>query len=194
MNCDDVKQALFDFVDGELTKEHGKLFHEHVALCENCRRAVAFETQFKARVAQSLTSRPVPAALSEKLSQKLLEEHTCPRDIFSRLSSSPALSFALAACLSFFVALSMFRPSSSPVTLSQMAHTLHLPKDVHTHFLACKNCQDEIMKFVLAHENGESDPHPHAKNFKDALLHLQKCTPCREHTIDLLRAHMHEET
>lgn len=202
MNCKDVKHALFDFMDGELPREIKEPLAQHVQQCADCRHAVRFEEQFKARVTESLKEQTMPASLEEKLRRSLVAENArVSPGVSSRLFTSPALSFALAACLCLAIALSVFRPAEPPLTLSQITQALNLPEDVKTHFLACRGCRNDIFNAVLAHEhhhphtNGAADAHlTQSASFREIIRHIQKCAPCREHTLEVLRAHMHAQT
>jgi anti-sigma factor (TIGR02949 family) len=65
-NCDDARHTLYEFLDGELTKEVRIQIQEHLEACAPCFEKFDFEAEVLQIVAKKC-SEPLPAGLTEKI-------------------------------------------------------------------------------------------------------------------------------
>lgn len=65
-NCDDARDTLYSFLDGELTLERRVQIQEHLEACAPCFEAFDFEAELKMVVAKKCCEE-VPAGLTEKI-------------------------------------------------------------------------------------------------------------------------------
>ncbi len=195
MNCEELKTVVYDVLDGELTAEKMSGAKEHLMSCASCKSKISFEQSYLMLLRKSLKAQEAPSTLKANIRAQLAaEKSNFFLQFFPRIFAQPALSFALALCLSFFMVLPMFHSHKKPVTLSTIIHIMNLPEKEAAHFLACKDCQEKIISMVLLHEKEEGPSHVPLVSFEEALHHLEKCAPCRNRAIEMIRAHIRAET
>ncbi|MBS7298597.1 MAG: zf-HC2 domain-containing protein [Eubacteriales bacterium] len=93
-SCEDIEALIDAYLDGELTREHNKLFETHISSCDSCREALEFARSIR----QTLITLPeidLPEDFSENL-RKRIEKECKPQRSFGTYARKYG---ALAACV-----------------------------------------------------------------------------------------------
>ncbi|MBW2704126.1 MAG: zf-HC2 domain-containing protein [Deltaproteobacteria bacterium] len=90
MDCQEVRKFLQVYVDGEFDEDDRRDLEAHLAQCPDCRAQADYERRFREAIRARMPRQVAPAALREKLQQKLEKERSpsLPRRLV--LSSIPA--------------------------------------------------------------------------------------------------------
>ena len=71
--CDEVLQAVYAYIDGEMTAEDHHVIREHLDECSPCLRQYGIEQEVKALVARCCGSEVAPAELRAKVVSRLAQ-------------------------------------------------------------------------------------------------------------------------
>ena len=71
--CDEVLQAVYAYIDGEMTPKDHHLIREHLDECSPCLRQYGIEQEVKALVARCCGSEVAPEALRAKVVARLAQ-------------------------------------------------------------------------------------------------------------------------
>lgn len=71
INCDEVMRQLWDYLDGELTRERVEAIEAHLAMCERCLPHAEFERAFLRAVAQVRREPADASGLAARVRQAL---------------------------------------------------------------------------------------------------------------------------
>ncbi len=78
MNCDDVKQGVYVYLDGEFARQETRDFEAHLVTCAACRGLVDKEAHFLRRIRQGLPAVKAPEQLHERLEVALMGAQAPP--------------------------------------------------------------------------------------------------------------------
>ena len=73
MKCEEVEQAVFCYLDGELEWSARRAFEAHLSRCEACRALLEENTEML-RVARSLSEQAIPEQVQSRLRKRLSAE------------------------------------------------------------------------------------------------------------------------
>jgi mycothiol system anti-sigma-R factor len=71
MDCNDCIERLYEFLDLELDEKDLSAMRAHVSGCDDCGDQLGFERRFLERLRECCTSDVAPAALRERVIEKL---------------------------------------------------------------------------------------------------------------------------
>jgi hypothetical protein len=116
MNCDQVRDLLVNYLGGEIDRQDGRNFKQHLLSCPACRRELASLRSTQNTLLQGWPEEPIPQPLSFKL-----ESHApSTRGPFWGLGTLPAfLRWPLTVTASFILCISALALTRSSFQFSQ---------------------------------------------------------------------------
>jgi anti-sigma factor (TIGR02949 family) len=147
MNCNDVRNAIYVYLDGEFAAPETADFEHHLAACPGCRELASHEACFIHEVKQSLAAPPAPVALRTAIEAQLCGVEP-PRWARAKRARGlrPALALAVAASLAVAIAVPIAHFGEQGHTVIQQAVATHqrdLPMEV-------RGSADQIRQFLQA--------------------------------------------
>jgi mycothiol system anti-sigma-R factor len=67
IDCDQVLNLVWQFLDGEMDEVHYQEIEAHVAECANCEQRVSFERRLRTLIETKCEEGPVPVELKRRL-------------------------------------------------------------------------------------------------------------------------------
>lgn len=119
MNCDDVRSAIYVYLDGEFAAPEEAEFERHLDGCPHCRRTVERESVFLAELKSNIETPAVPTELRVRIESQLAEI-PAPGGVGSgrRYFWAAAVPVALAACVTLAV---VYYGRTAPVEAAPVA-------------------------------------------------------------------------
>ena len=148
MNCNDVRHAIYVYIDDEFAPQDKLDFEAHLQSCPHCRAMAKAETEFVSDVRACIATPVAPEGLRERIETRLKQEPAPVGHSVSKESSSRSRPFwwvavpaFVAACLTVVVVsqISQVKPepipvpeaTENPVADSAIIHHQHdLPMEV----------------------------------------------------------------
>lgn len=138
MNCDDIDNAIYVYLDGEFAELEQRDFEAHVEACARCRRLTSAEAVSLGHVKRAAPAMPAPEGLRARVlaaldaaPPPLPRETPAPRRSRATAALAAATVLAAAALLAVgVVASSGPDPSARVVTEAVAAHQTNLPMEV----------------------------------------------------------------
>ncbi len=135
MNCDDIQNALYVYLDGEFAELEARDFERHVDACARCTKLMVREGRFLEAVRDAAPQDPAPAGLRDRLA---LAIDNAPSPLPATLPVAPrprgwAFALAAAALVLVAVGLSVGTTASAENTVideSVATHQKSLPMEV----------------------------------------------------------------
>lgn len=148
MKCDQIIERLEDHVDRLLPLPEADAVERHVVLCENCRRALEAERDFRALLrAQPVTGPSAGFARRALTAARQTEAAPHRRGFVFGFSSAAAL--ALVAWFLVAPMLSTVTPDTPAPAIPEVRMTLHEVKSVHLVFSVAGEIPDTTMSLEL---------------------------------------------
>jgi hypothetical protein len=148
MNCGQIVERLEDYVDRLLPLPEADAVERHVALCENCRRALEAEGDFRAL----LRAQPV-AAPSTGFARRALaaarQTEAAPHRRGFVFGFASAAALALVAWFLVAPMLSTVTPGTAEPAIPEVRMALHEVKAVHLVFNVPGEISDSTMSLEL---------------------------------------------
>lgn len=115
MDCKEVREYLYSFLDGELDSQINTLVKEHLSLCPLCSIELEQEKTFNTLIEEGVSVEKAPYELRERIINSL-EERRIPFSVFQLRTALVGICVILS--LVFFI----FKPSPFPVFKESIIH------------------------------------------------------------------------
>jgi len=149
MNCHDIRNAIYVYLDGEFAGPEELAFQRHVDGCADCRDLLQRESEFLVAFKAQLETPKAPAELRKRIEEKLHETPRAPRQERSSGSSSWRFALPLAAAAGLAAVLVMTIDTAGaearPVVEEAIAaHQSDLPMEA-------RGSNEQVREFLQAH-------------------------------------------
>ena len=148
MNCDDVRSALYVYLDGEFAPLEATAFERHLGSCPACSKLVERERAFLNRFREGVQKVEAPSALRTRITATL-QAPTPRKPVAARAGSKVLRAVALAASIALIAGTSWWIVSSGPAMTPATddaiaAHQRNLPMEV-------RGSHEQVRVFLQEH-------------------------------------------